>query len=111
MKEQNIQSLIMVELSKYGIPIRINSGIAWGGRLVNGIIEHPRAIKLAPEGFPDILFIGENGKVLFIECKTLKGKQRESQKKFQKLLEQYGHTYLIARSPEDIKKFMEDINE
>ena len=104
MTETEIQTNIMLALSKYGIPIRINSGTAWGGKLVNGVVIHPRPIKLAPAGFADILFIGENGRVCFIECKTLTGRQREAQKRFQAAVENLGHKYYVCRSVDDVIK-------
>ena len=106
--ETKIQNLIECELSKYGVPIRLNSGTAWNGRFVNNKIINPRPIKLCPAGTPDLMCILPKGKILWVECKTLTGKQRDAQKKFQKMLEGYEHTYLIARCPEDITKFMED---
>lgn len=102
MTETEIQTEIMTALSQYGIPIRINSGMAWQGKFVNGVIIKPRPIKLAPAGFADILFIGDGGRVCFIECKTLTGKQREAQKRFQAAVEKLGHKYYVCRSVKDI---------
>ena len=108
MIEQDIQSLIMIEISKLGgIPIRLNSGKAWGGVMSNGVIIHPRAIKLCPEGTPDILAILPNGRVAWVECKTAKGRQRESQKRFQIMLEKLGHKYYLLRTPKDVHLIFE----
>lgn len=41
--------------------------------------------------------------ILWIECKTPKGKQSEMQKVFQGEVEAEGHTYIVARSLEDVK--------
>lgn len=103
MTETEIQTEIMLALSQYGILIRINSGTAWGGKLVNGVVIHPRPIKLAPAGFADILFIGDGGRVCFIECKTLTGRQREAQKRFQAAVENLGHKYVVCRDPNEVK--------
>lgn len=48
--------------------------------------------------FPVKLFHG-----LFIEMKTDKGRQSESQKKFQMLAESNGYKYVVCRSFEDFK--------
>lgn len=104
MIETEIQTEIMTALSGYGIPIRINSGMAWQGKMIGRVIVDPRPIKLAPAGFSDILLIGENGSVFFIECKTLTGKQRDAQKRFQAAVEKLGHKYYVCRSVEDVNK-------
>lgn len=55
-----------------------------------------------PEGFPDLIILPGNNKIIFCEVKTLKGKQREAQKTFQKEIEKRGYLYIIARSINDI---------
>lgn len=105
MIETDIQTQIMIALSECGfIPIRLNSGKAWQGDFVNGVILHPRAIKLCPPGTSDVLAILPCGKVAWIECKTLTGRQRDAQKKFQAQLEAMGHKYYVCRSQEEIFK-------
>ena len=59
-----------------------------------------------PEGFPDLLILN-NGTVYFTEVKTPTGKQRADQINFQKILEERGFTYVIARSVDDIIKLFE----
>lgn len=55
-----------------------------------------------PEGFSD-LFILANNTIYFVEVKTLKGKQREAQVNFQRVITKYGYNYIVARSVEDVK--------
>jgi len=43
---------------------------------------------------------------LWIECKTPKGKQSEAQKSFQIQVEEQNHTYIVARSIEDVEKWL-----
>lgn len=101
MIESDIQTQIMVAISECGyIPIRLNSGLAWQGDIVNGVILHPRAIKLCPPGTSDILVIMPEGKIAWVECKTLTGKQHIAQKNFQAQLEAMGHKYYVCRSRE-----------
>lgn len=57
-----------------------------------------------PEGFPDLIILPGNSRLIFCEVKTLKGKQRDAQKVFQKEVEKRGYKYIIARSINDIIK-------
>ena len=106
MNEHNIQSLIMCKLSEMGfVPLRANSGIFWQGKQVtiNGTkaLIDLKAVKGMPKGTSDIICIMPNGQVAWIECKTLKGKQRDDQIRFQKMIESMGHKYYVMRSVDD----------
>ena len=106
MKEHTIQDLIRLELSKHGLVFRTNAGSAWGGKYVNiqpygNVVINPRKIELLPKGFSDLLFVGTDGKVAFIECKDDKGQLRPEQERFLQLMKSYGHKAGVARSPED----------
>lgn len=106
MREHTIQDLIRVELSKYGLVFRTNAGSAWGGKCVNvpiygRIIMNPQKIDLLPKGFSDLLFVGSDGRVAFIECKDDKGTLRPEQERFLKLMKSYGHRAGVVRSPEE----------
>ena len=57
-------------------------------------------------GFADLIIIADH-KILFVEMKTRKGKQRESQKEFQKKVEKLGFKYVICRS---LDEFMIAVN-
>ena len=52
-------------------------------------------------GIPDIVAI-KNGIYYAIEVKDIKGKLQDSQKEFQRLLEQAGGVYIVARSIDDV---------
>ena len=57
-------------------------------------------------GFSDLVaFV--NNKIYFIEVKSEKGKQSFEQMVFQKLVEDAGLTYILARRVEDVIKTME----
>ena len=106
MKEHTIQDLIRLELSKHGLVFRTNAGSAWGGKYANvpiygSIILNPRKIDLLPKGFSDLLFVGPDGRVAFIECKDDKGALRPEQERFIKTMQAYGHRAGVARSPKD----------
>lgn len=111
MREHTIQDLIRLELSKYGLVLRLNSGRAYGGTRIwdkkyGYILKDIRPIALCGKGTPDLLFIGANGQVAFIEVKDDKGKAREDQKRFLAMVQQYGYRAGVARSVEDALKII-----
>jgi hypothetical protein len=56
-------------------------------------------------GVSDLICIN-NGEVLFIECKDLKGKQSDKQKDFQNIVELQGFKYHLVRSLDEFKKIV-----
>lgn len=58
-------------------------------------------------GVADLILLTDNGKVVFIEMKTKKGTQTESQKAFEMMCLENGYIYKIVRSFEDFKKLIE----
>lgn len=74
-KETEIQREIMLELSKYGIVIRQQSG--------NFYTEYGSRIKVGFTGLSDLQFISDDGKLIaFLEVKTDKGNVRKEQIQF-----------------------------
>lgn len=59
-------------------------------------------------GISDLIILHQ-GKVYFIEMKSEKGKQSESQKEFQRIVEQQGHFYQVIRTYEECAKFIESL--
>ena len=57
------------------------------------------------EGVSDLIILLPNGKTVFVEVKTKKGKQSESQIEFQKRVEKLGFEYFVWRSVEDAVKW------
>lgn len=98
MREAAILGLTLVNLSarfhaRGGLFFRVNSGKV---QSVDG-----RWIQLAPPGTADI--IGSvAGRFVAVECKTVRGQQRETQKAFQDAVERAGGIYLIARDPDAV---------
>ena len=111
MREQDIQNNIRLELSKYGIVLRLNSGKFWQGKRVwsnelkQYVLTNLRPVQGCPEGTPDLLFIGENN-LAFVEVKDDKGKLRVEQERFIKIMQDYGHKVGVARSVEDALKII-----
>lgn len=106
MREHGIQDRIRLELSKHGLVFRTNAGSAWGGQYTNippygNVVLNPRKIELLPKGFSDLLFVGTDGRVAFIECKDDKGKLRPEQERFLQIMRSYGHRAGVARSVAD----------
>ena len=88
--ESTIQKGIMVALSERGcVPLRINAGTMLIG---------DRAIKSAPTGFSDLLVLCPGGRTVFMEVKTAKGTQRDSQRRFEAMCQSLGHRYVVVRS-------------
>ncbi len=57
----------------------------------------------AYKGIPDLIAC-KNGATLFIEVKTVNGRQSEYQKHFQYCIEKAGCIYILARSSEDLEQ-------
>lgn len=92
MTETDIQNQIRLELSKYGIVIRLQSGnfeLKDGRRIVCGI-----------KGLSDLLLIGK-GKIAFIEVKNINGKPSKEQLNFISAVHKLGHRAGIAHSVEE----------
>lgn len=53
-------------------------------------------------GVADLQVLLNNGKSLFLEVKTEKGKQQQTQKDFEERCKELGHNYHIVRSIEDV---------
>lgn len=94
--ESAIQSHIMQYMTmKNWFVMRLNSGMVenkYGGR-----------IRLAPAGTPDLLCI-KDGKCLFIEVKSEKGKITPLQEEFGDKLRSYGAEVIVSRGIDDLKE-------
>mgnify|MGYP001446516152 CR=1 FL=1 len=55
----------------------------------------------AYKGIPDLIAV-KNGRVLFIELKTPRGRQSDYQRKFQADLEAHGGEYILCRGIDDL---------
>lgn len=73
---------------------RVNTGAA----MLNG-----RLVKFGVPGTGDLVgLIAPTGRMLQIEVKTAKGKQREAQTRMQRIVTQFGGLYVVARSVQDV---------
>lgn len=74
-EETDLQRKIMLELSKYGIVIRQQSGLFY--------TEYGAKIKVGFTGISDLQFISDDGELIaFIEVKVGKNKPTKEQKNF-----------------------------
>lgn len=103
MREQEIQNQIRVAVSAAGCTIfRANVGkfeMKNGRWFDTGL----------PQGFPDLFgFRHSDGTIFFIECKNEKGRPREDQIRFHKMLTKRSVIHGIARSQEDALKIINE---
>lgn len=69
------------------------------------IVIDNRMVKFGVPGQADITgLLIPSGKRIEIEVKDAKGRQRETQKKFQAMIEKAGGIYILARSVDDVYK-------
>lgn len=94
-EEHKIQNDIRAAVSPYAVIFRANvgKGITFDGRYFDTGL---------PAGFSDLFgFRKSDGKMVFIEVKTPKGRPSEKQKHFLETMRKYGAIAGIARSVED----------
>ena len=99
MTETDIQNAIRLELSKYGVCFRMNSGVFKQGE---------RTIKCGVKGMSDLLFI-KNGKAYWLEVKTPTGKASKEQLNFLTVMrDRYGCVAEVVRSVDDAVRAVEE---
>ena len=99
--EIEIQNAIRVALSEVGVVRRNNVGTFY---TFDG-----RPIAIGIPGEADLTLFQNGGKTVFIEVKTRTGRQSAKQKHFQKHFEQMGYEYIIMRSVDDARRYIEDV--
>jgi hypothetical protein len=94
--EKLVNEILATFGSNNGIRIwKNNTGMAF---------QRGRPIKFGLKGSSDIIGILSDGTFLAIECKTGKARQSQHQKNFQKMIEQFGGIYILARSLNDVER-------
>lgn len=92
--EIDIQNSIRKALSKHGIVLRLNNGLFY--------TEDGRPVKSGlPKGTSDLLYIGNNGLVAFMEVKTATGRPSKEQINFINAMQARHLKAGIVRSVED----------
>ena len=101
-QETQIQREIILELSKYGIVIRQQSG--------NFYTEYGSRVKVGFTGLSDLQFISDDGKLIaFIEVKTATGNPKKEQINFINFINNKNSSNLkagIARNVNDALKII-----
>ena len=96
--EAGVQRAILDLLAAERIlAFRMNSGVMRAGR---------RFVRFGVPGMADVLAFP--GRVLWIECKSERGRQSPEQASFQRQVESHGHSYLLARTPEDLLRWLRE---
>lgn len=99
--EREIQKNILKYLEEIGAcPARINSGFIFTGKYM---------IKLAPEGFPDILFFYQ-GKVHACEVKRPGEQMTLPQTEWRDKLVECGVSHFVAESVDDVVSYLKVSN-
>lgn len=91
MTETDIQNAIRLELSKYGVCFRMNTGVFKQGE---------RTIKCGVKGMSDLLFI-KDGRAYWLEVKTETGRPSAEQLNFLSVMRMHGCVAEIVRSVDD----------
>lgn len=106
-REHILMNEIMIALSPYGSVFRMNAGDFWQGKRVyskefsQNVLVDLRRIQGLPRGFSDLLFVGKDGTVAFLEVKTDAGKPTEEQLKFIEHMKKSGYKAAVVRSTDD----------
>jgi len=100
MKESDIQNSVRLALNPYAIIFRVNSGKVrmQDGRYFDSGV---------PNGFPDLAgFRLSDGKAIYLEVKTEKGKLRKEQIHFLDEMSKYPVIVAVCRSAEEAVKIV-----
>lgn len=101
-KPRHIESEIQqscVSWFRYAYPRYVIFSVPNGGS--RNVVEASNLKKEgALAGVSDLVVVADR-RVLFVEMKTARGRQRETQKDFQRRVEVLGHRYVVCRSLDD----------
>jgi hypothetical protein len=100
-EETEIQNAIRVKLSEIGFVRRNNVGKFY--------TPDGRPITIGIPGEADLTLFQNGGKTVFIEVKTDAGRQSKIQRKFQAAVERLGYEYIIMRSVDDVRRYIEKV--
>ena len=92
-RETDIQQSIRCALSEYGIVVRMQSGVFYTGQGV--------PVRIGFPGMSDLMLIGQDGRVSFIEVKSRTGRVSTEQARFIEVVRGMGYRAGVARSVEE----------
>jgi VRR-NUC domain. len=93
MTEAELMNTLRLELSKYGVVLRLNGGVfrtADGRYISSGL----------PPGTSDLQLVGHR-EVAFIEVKTATGRTTQEQEAFLRRMKELGHRAGVVRSVDE----------
>lgn len=91
--ETLLQDKIIAALSQYGMVLRLNTG--------RFKTFDNRWISIGVKGTPDLLYVGHNAEVVWLEIKTPSGRLSSEQLTFHAKLRHMGHKVVVARSVDE----------
>ncbi|PNX49871.1 MAG: hypothetical protein BV457_00090 [Thermoplasmata archaeon M9B1D] len=100
-EELNIQSSIIQYLRYKGIKV---FSIPNGANFPNHYTRYLMSCSGLTSGVADLEVLLPNGKAIFLEVKTEKGRQSKTQKEFEEEVKKLGFDYYIVRSIDDVIK-------
>lgn len=99
--EHQLQTLVLEHLRLRAVPNAFWFAIPNAARRTFGTASRMKAEGLTA-GIADICIMLEGGRTLWLELKSGKGRQSDHQKGFQAICDRLGHTYLLARSLDEV---------
>lgn len=101
MSEKEIQNLIRLGVNDIAVTFRANVGKLY--------TEDGRVIATGlPKGFPDLFgYRRKDGKIIFLEIKTAKGRLRQEQKQFLEQVQKDGCIAGVARSVDEARAIIQ----
>lgn len=112
-EEHRIQNEIRIAVSDKCVIFRTNAGDFWQGDIVysrefkQNVLINLRRVEGLPDGYSDLSGVRvSDGKAVFIEVKTAKGRASDKQKKFIKRMRECGAVAGICRSADDAIKLI-----
>lgn len=84
---------------------RVNTGVGWfnDDGPCRKTDRGARPVRFNPRGTADIVgLIAPEGRLLMIECKSLKGKQNDDQRTMERVVKAFGGVYVVARCLGDV---------
>lgn len=101
-KSKTPESLVLGSVLDFLLAVRI---LAF--RMQSGVAKFgPRIVRFGVVGMADVLAFPAGRPPLWIECKARDGRQSHEQKIFQKIVEDEGHGYILARSIDDVREWL-----
>lgn len=110
-----MQNDIRAAISEAAVIFRTNAGDFWQGDIVYSkefrqkVLINLRRVEGLPDGYSDLSGVRiSDGKAVFIEVKTPKGRPSEQQKRFIKRMRECGAVAGICRSIEDALELIKE---